>query len=51
VTVFDDGAVDQLQGASGSDWFFANRSGGVALDVLDGRGGSEIVEELGVMQP
>ena len=36
VTVYDDDAVDVLQGALGTDWFFANRSGGVALDILNG---------------
>jgi hypothetical protein len=50
VTVFGDGAVDQLQGASGTDWFFANLSGGLAQDMLSGLGGSEIVEELGVIR-
>jgi len=38
VTVYDDDAVDVLQGALGTDWFFANRSGGVALDILNGLG-------------
>jgi Ca2+-binding RTX toxin-like protein len=51
VTVYDDGAVDVLTGNSGSDWFFANLSGGVVLDIINGRGGSEIVEELGVLAP
>jgi hypothetical protein len=50
-TVYDDDVVDVLHGASGTDWFFANRSDGVALDILNGLGGSEMVEELGVMQP
>jgi hypothetical protein len=27
MTVYDDGAVDGLQSASGSDWYFANLSG------------------------
>jgi hypothetical protein len=34
-----DGAADVLQGATGADWYFANLSGGVALDVLDARAG------------
>jgi hypothetical protein len=49
-TVFDDDAVDVLSGASGQDWFFANQSGGT-LDSISGLGGSEVVEELGVLQP
>jgi fibronectin-binding autotransporter adhesin len=48
--VFDDGAVDTLRGSAGTDWFFANRSGGV-LDVLPGLGGAELVEELDVPAP
>ena len=51
VTVFDDGAVDVLTGNSGSDWFFAHRSGGVALDLITDLGGSEVVEELGMPTP
>jgi hypothetical protein len=35
-----------LNGASGSDWFFAHLSGGVT-DIINGLDGSEIVEELG----
>jgi hypothetical protein len=50
-TVYDDVVVDVLHGASGKDWYFANLSGGVALDLVNGRGGSEIVEELGVLAP
>jgi hypothetical protein len=38
-------------GAAQWDWFFANRSGGVAVDILNGLGGSEVVEELGVLAP
>jgi sugar lactone lactonase YvrE len=49
-TVFDDGAVDQLQGAAGTDWYFANLSGGVT-DVINGLGTSGLVEELGVLAP
>src|SRR5262249_43507009 len=45
-TVFDDGAVDQLQGASGRDWYFANLSGSVT-DVITGLHDGEIVEDLG----
>src|SRR5262249_45976575 len=51
VTVYDDGAADVLSGASGSDWFFANRCGGVALDLINQLGGSEITEELGDLAP
>jgi Ca2+-binding RTX toxin-like protein len=50
VTVFDDGAVDQLQGTSGRDWYFANLIGGVR-DQVGGLGGREILEELGVLAP
>src|SRR5262245_12247815 len=51
VTVFDDGAVDVLTGNAGSDWFFAHRSGGVALDLITDLGGPEVVEDLGVPTP
>jgi hypothetical protein len=47
-TVFDDNSVDVLNGGSGMDWFFANRSGGVAPDIIKGLGSGEIVEELDV---
>ena len=47
--MFDDAVVDVLSGASGSDWFFAHRSTGVALDIINGLGGSKLVEELGVL--
>jgi hypothetical protein len=39
-TVFDDGAVDRLNGVSGLDWFFANVTGG---DVISGKHPSEFV--------
>jgi hypothetical protein len=42
-TVFDDGAADTLQGAGGSDWFFANLSGGVLDSIL---GGQDTMDEL-----
>ena len=45
-TVFDDGAVNWLQGASGMDWYFAKRSGSVT-DIITGLRDSEIVEDLG----
>jgi hypothetical protein len=45
-TVFDNGAIDVLDGGSGMDWFFADQSGGVAQDFVNGRRGSEIVDEL-----
>jgi CSLREA domain-containing protein len=51
VTVFDDAAVDVLSGGSGADWCFGNLVGGVARDVINGLGGGEIVEELGVLAP
>jgi hypothetical protein len=51
VTVFDDAAVNVLSGASRTDWFFAHRSGGVALDILNGLGSNEIVEGLGALAP
>jgi hypothetical protein len=44
-TVFDDGAVDQLVGAAGEDWFFANIAGG-NLDDLGGIEGSEFVDDI-----
>jgi Ca2+-binding RTX toxin-like protein len=50
-TVFDDAAADVLQGASGADWFYANRSGGVALDAVSGPSGGEVVDELSVPAP
>ena len=53
-TVFDDGAVNWLQGASGMNWYFAKRSGGVR-DIINGLGDSEVVEDLdpeaGVQSP
>jgi Ca2+-binding RTX toxin-like protein len=45
-TVFDDGAVDRLQGASGGSWYFAKRSG-LVTDLITGLGALEIVEDLG----
>jgi hypothetical protein len=50
-TVFDDSSVDVLNGGSGTDWFFANQSGGVAQDIIKGLGGGQIVEELDVLGP
>jgi Ca2+-binding RTX toxin-like protein len=50
VTVFDDDAVDVLKGASGSNWYFANLSGGV-LDTVSGLARSEIVVELDILAP
>jgi hypothetical protein len=41
-TVFDGVAVDVLDGGPGLDWFFAR----LAQDILQGRGGAEIVERL-----
>jgi hypothetical protein len=41
-TVFDDGAVDVLNGGAGMDWFFANLS----QDKIHGRHASEIVVGL-----
>jgi hypothetical protein len=49
-TVFDDGAVDVLKGASGSNWCFANLTGGV-LDTINGFDPGESVEELDVLAP
>ena len=43
--------MDAPSGAAGSDWFFADLSGGVAPDLINGLGGSEIVEELDVLAP
>jgi Ca2+-binding RTX toxin-like protein len=39
-TVFDDGAVDRLNGEAGLDWFFANVTGG---DAISGKHPSEFV--------
>jgi fibronectin-binding autotransporter adhesin len=44
-TVFDDGDGDHLQGGSGQDWFFANRTGGVR-DTVASLAGNELVDEL-----
>jgi hypothetical protein len=41
-TVFDNGAIDVLNGGSGMDWFFASLS----QDVIHGRHKSEVVESL-----
>jgi hypothetical protein len=41
-TVFDNGAIDVLNGSSGMDWFFAN----LAQDLLHGRHDGEVVEGL-----
>jgi hypothetical protein len=41
-TVFDNGATDVLNAASGMDWFFAN----LAQDILHGRHDGEVVESL-----
>jgi hypothetical protein len=41
-TVFDNGAVNVLDGGSGMDWFFAN----LAQDIIHGRHDGEIVEGL-----
>jgi Ca2+-binding RTX toxin-like protein len=49
-TAFDDPSVDLLKGTAGSDWYFANLSGG-ASDQLSGRSSNEIVEELEVVGP
>ena len=41
-TVFDNGAIDVLNGGSGMDWFFAN----LVQDLLHGRHDGEVVEGL-----
>ena len=45
VTVHDDNAVDQLTGSSGQDWFFANATGGGALDRITDLAGNETESE------
>lgn len=37
--------------AAGSDWFFADPSGGVAPDLINGQGAGEIVAERDVLAP
>src|SRR5262249_60612824 len=44
--VTDDGAVDQLIGASDFDWYFASLTGAVP-DQINGRRPEEIVHDLG----
>src|SRR6266849_5500968 len=46
VTVFDDGAQDQLTGSAGQDWFFANLFGSGVLDKIISLGKDEIVTEI-----
>jgi hypothetical protein len=43
--------VDVLIGASGSDWYFGNRTGGLAVDLVLGQSVGEIIEELGTLAP
>jgi Ca2+-binding RTX toxin-like protein len=45
-TVFDDGAADVLTGTSGSDWFFANLSGGGVLDKITDLSAAEFANDL-----
>lgn len=44
-TVSDDGAIDRLNGVSGTDWFFANVTGG---DAISGKHPSEFVNGVPV---
>ena len=46
VTVHDDGAVDQLTGSAGSDWFFANADGPGVHDVITDLGNSETLSDV-----
>jgi hypothetical protein len=46
VTVFDDGAQDQLTGSAGQDWFFANIFGPGVLDKITGVSKDEIVTDI-----
>jgi hypothetical protein len=39
--VLDDGAVDQLTGSAGQDWFFANVDGAGTHDQITDPGGNE----------
>jgi hypothetical protein len=44
-TVHDDNAVDQLTGSAGSDWFFANVTGGGAKDTITDLGKKETASD------
>jgi len=44
-SVFDDGAVDQLYGQQGRDWFFANVDGSGVRDIVDATA-QEAVEDV-----
>jgi probable HAF family extracellular repeat protein len=46
VTVFDDGAQDQLTGSAGQDWFFANLTGAGVLDKITDVGKDEIATDI-----
>src|SRR5262245_4150981 len=45
-TVSDDGAADVLTGKSGTDWFFANISGGGILDKITDLSAAEFATDL-----
>jgi Ca2+-binding RTX toxin-like protein len=45
-TVYNDSSKDELEGGSGRDWFFANRTGSGVLDKVLGLKGNELVDEL-----
>jgi hypothetical protein len=45
-TVFDDSDVDELTGSGGTDWFFANTTGGSAKDKVKDQKTGELLEEL-----
>ena len=44
--VTDDHSVDQLNGGSGTDWYFASVTGSV-IDRIDGNQNGETVTDLG----
>jgi hypothetical protein len=46
VTVFDDGAQDQLTGSTSQDWFFANIFGSGVFDRITGLAKDEVVTDV-----
>jgi Ca2+-binding RTX toxin-like protein len=45
MTVHDDGAIDEVWGEDGTDWFLAQASG-LSADVLKSKSGSEVVTPM-----
>jgi Ca2+-binding RTX toxin-like protein len=44
-TVIDDNVSDTMTGASGTEWFFSRRTGGI-IDVLSDRHNDEVITDL-----